>query len=122
MKRIGTKIAAAMLLPAMVLSMAGCSGLNKLGKDVRFFRPEKNAYIQLNRGWNLNSGHGYCQNVYEKKYSGGSWCATGRFTYTDDYFLFTSGAYKGKGYTKSEMRLTYNSNRQVLYVFDQFYR
>ena len=34
---------------------------------------------------------------------------------------FTSGKFKGKSYTRNELRLKYDSKNNVLYVFDKFY-
>lgn len=121
MKTIVTKLTAIILLPVMVLSLAGCGRNSQVGRTYKFFSPNGDSYVYLYEGWSSDSGRGTCKNVYETKYSGGAWCASGSFTYNKSNLTFTSGKFKGKSYTRNELRLKYDSKNNVLYVFDKFY-
>ena len=121
MKTIDTKLVAITLLPVMILSLSGCGSNSKVGKTYKFSCPYGDAYIYLYDGWSADSGRGECKNVYEKKYTGGAWCASGSFTYDKSKLTFTSGSFKGKSYTRSELGLKYDSKNHALYVFGKLY-
>ena len=73
----------------MVLSFAGCGSQSRIGKRTKFVSTETMHWIRLYKSWSETSGSGECSGVLEYKYSGGSWSASGEFSYDDSSFWFT---------------------------------
>lgn len=122
MKSICKKITAAVLLSAMVFSFAGCGKKSRVGQKTKFVSTETFNWIILNKSWSKSSGSGKCSGVLENKYSGGSWKASGDFTYNTNKLWFTSGAYKKKDFSRAELGLKYNDSNSILTVYGHNYR
>lgn len=122
MKSICKRIAIVALLAAMVLSFAGCGNQSRIGKKTKFVSTETINWILLNKSWSKTSGSGKCYRVLEYKYSGGSWSASGEFSYNSNSLWFTSGAYNGKKFNKSDLGLKYDDNNNVLTVCGHKYK
>lgn len=105
----------------MVLSFAGCGSQSRIGKRTKFVSTETMHWIRLYKSWSETSGSGECCGVLEYKYSGGSWSASGEFSYDDSSLWFTGGAYNKKTFSRSDLGLKYDDNNSILTVCGKQY-